>query len=226
MGAFTGAQKRKPGRFELAGNGTLFLDEIGAIPIAAQAKLLQAIETRQFTRLGGAETISVGARFVAATNEQLEQLIESGKFRPDLFYRLNEFCIPLPPLRQRPQDIPLLVKHFLGRHGRNIGKEDRQISPETMSQLVAFRWPGNVRELESVIKRFVLTTDQNTIRAALAVPSAATPSSSNSKIRESEIQAILAALEEAKWNQRRAAEILGISYSALRRRMSKYRIKS
>jgi DNA-binding NtrC family response regulator len=227
MGAFTGAQRRKPGRFELAGQGTVFLDEIGAIPISAQAKLLQAIETRQFTRLGGAETICVDARFVAATNEPLEQFIESGEFRPDLFYRLNEFCIHLPPLRHRPQDIPLLVRHFLCKHGPQGDAEPLQISPPTMSLLLSYSWPGNVRELETVVKRFTLTRSETSIQDAVCPTSERQAASfpGNGKMRETEIQTILSALESAKWNQRRASEILGISYSALRRRMAKYDIK-
>jgi len=223
-GAFTGATRRKPGRFELAGGGTVFLDEIGAVPIASQAKLLQVIESRQFTRLGGGETVSVEARFLAATNEALEEAMGSGRFRADLFYRLNEFAISLPPLRHRPEDIPLLVAHFLGIYGDRYGRTGLELSPEAMRLLVEYRWPGNVRQLESVVKRVALTGSEDYIRQDLHMDPVAAGDSGN-RMRETEAKTVLAALEEARWNQRRAAKILGISYSALRRRMAKYDIK-
>ncbi|MCX7013920.1 MAG: sigma-54 dependent transcriptional regulator [Candidatus Sumerlaeota bacterium] len=226
-GAFTGAERRKPGRFELAAEGTILLDEIAEIPPALQAKLLQAIEHKQFTRLGGNKTIRVNSRIVAATNAPLENMISQGRFREDLFYRLNEYCIYLPPLRQRTEDIPLLAQYFLGANGGRNGRHDLTLSPETMSCLVRHQWPGNVRELESVIKRFVISGREEDIIDALELHSNPAASAANTDaLREVEIQTIFAALLECRWNQRKAAKALGISYSALRRRIAKYDLKS
>lgn len=226
-GAFTGADRRKPGRMELAAGGTIFLDEIGEIPPSVQAKLLQAIEHKQFTRLGGSRTIRTDARIIAATNAPLESMIANERFRSDLFYRLDQYSIVLPPLRERVEDIPLLIDHFLEVHGAQNGKSDLKIGPNALSKLVTHPWPGNVRELEAVIRRFVLSGKEESIEAALKLasePAAASPRSD--KLRQSEIQTIMAALAQARWNQRQAAQILGISYSSLRRRISKYDLKS
>jgi DNA-binding NtrC family response regulator len=224
-GAFTGAERRKPGRFELATDGTVFMDEVGEIPLALQTKLLQVIEQKEFTRLGGSDSIRVSARIVAATNAPLETMIASGQFRADLFYRLNEYTIVLPPLRQRTEDIPLLVEHFLSKHGDQHGPTNLTISPSTMAQLVRYRWPGNVRELEAVVRRFTLTGHEESIIAALDdVPSVAPVEAASHALRESEIQTILGALTQCRWNQRQAAKVLGISYSSLRRRIAKFNL--
>ncbi|MCX7013786.1 MAG: sigma-54 dependent transcriptional regulator [Candidatus Sumerlaeota bacterium] len=222
-GAFTGADRQKPGRFELAGGGTVLLDEIAEIPPSLQAKLLQAIEHREFTHLGGTKTVRMNARIVAATNAPLESLIAQGRFRQDLFYRLNEYCIHLPPLRERTEDIPLLVSHFLRSSSSRNGRHDLTISPETMSCLAQHQWPGNVRELESVIKRFVLSGREEDISRALHRRPQALPAQAPA-LRETEIQTLQAALLKCRWNQRRASKFLGISYSALRRRIAKYDI--
>lgn len=245
-GAFTGAERRKPGRFELAVGGTLFLDEIGEIPPSLQVKLLQVIEHKQFTRLGGKENISVDARILAATNAPLERMIGRGQFRSDLFYRLNEYSIFLPPLRQRTEDIPILVNHFLREYGEKYTREDLRVSPETMAMLVRYPWPGNVRELRAVIKFYAFTGREDSIRESLrqagAVPVESEPPSpppvaapgpapaehnnKSARLIESEMRTIMAALLETKWNQREAAKVLGISYSSLRRRIAKYDLKN
>ena len=239
-GAFTGADRRKPGRFELAVGGTLFLDEIGEIPPSLQVKLLQVIEHKQFTRLGGKENINVDARILAATNAPLERMIARGQFRSDLFYRLNEYSIFLPPLRQRTEDIPLLVNHFLKEYGEKYNRDDLRLSPETLSNLIRYPWPGNVREMRAVIKFYVFTGREDSIRESLRQAGAgaveepepvraAAPAALDNKsarLQESEVRTIMAALLETKWNQREAAKVLGISYSSLRRRIAKYDLKS
>jgi transcriptional regulator with GAF, ATPase, and Fis domain len=227
-GAFTDAKGRKPGRFELAHGGSVFLDEIGEIPPNIQVKLLQVIEHKEFQRIGGSSTIHVDARILAATNASLEQMIAAGQFRADLFYRLNEYCIHLPPLRERVEDIPLLVQHFLNLYGEEFGRSGLSLSSELMALLMRAPWYGNVRELESVIRRYALTGREESIRALLC-PGAGERRSGGGvereTLRQSEIQAIMSALTEARWNQRRAAATLGISYSALRRRIEKYGLK-
>jgi two-component system nitrogen regulation response regulator GlnG len=151
-GAFTGADRRRVGKFEQASGGTLFLDEIGDLPPAAQPKLLRLLQEQQFTRLGGNETVQTDVRLIAATNQDLEGLVTAGRFRHDLLYRLKVITIPLPPLRDRPGDLPLLVEHFVRRLGRALGKPVRSAAPETVQVLERHAWPGNVRELHSVIK--------------------------------------------------------------------------
>jgi DNA-binding NtrC family response regulator len=227
-GAFTDAKGRKPGRFELAHSGTIFLDEIGEIPPNIQVKLLQVIEHKEFQRIGGSSTIHVDARILAATNASLEQMIDAGNFRADLFYRLNEYCINLPPLRERVEDIPLLVQHFLRLYGQEFGRSGLSLSAESMALLMRCPWYGNVRELESVIRRFALTGREDSIRPLLHPPASGRGPAARREsdtLRQSEIQAIMSALTEARWNQRRAAVILGISYSALRRRIEKFGLK-
>ena len=226
-GAFTDAKGRKPGRFELAHGGSVFLDEIGEIPLNIQVKLLQVIESKEFQRIGGSGTLHVDARIVAATNASLEQMIGAGQFRADLFYRLNEYCIDLPPLRERVEDIPLLVEHFLSMYGPEFGRPGLSLSAEMMKLLMRCPWYGNVRELESVIRRFALTGREESLRSLLHPPlaPASRPRPEAETLRQSEIQTIMSALVETRWNQRRAAVALGISYSALRRRIEKYGLK-
>jgi len=155
-GAFTGATQRRIGRFELADTGTLFLDEIGDMPLDVQTKLLRILQEQQFERVGGQVTLSVDVRVIAATNRDLAREAEKGTFRSDLFYRLNVFPIAMPPLRERRDDIPLLVQYFLGRYAAKIGRKGLSVPAESMRCLVAYDWPGNVRELENVIERAVI----------------------------------------------------------------------
>ncbi|MEZ4392058.1 MAG: sigma-54 dependent transcriptional regulator [Polyangiales bacterium] len=163
-GAFTGAVNSKPGRFELAHGGTLFLDEIGEIPVEMQVKLLRAIQEGEIDRVGGIKPITVDVRLVAASNRELKREIVAGRFREDLFYRLNVVPIHLPPLRERRSDIPLLAQHFLSIHALRFRKPISQISPEAREALVNYGWPGNIRELENVVERCVLLSDGDTIR--------------------------------------------------------------
>ena len=155
-GAFTGAIARRIGRFELANNGTLFLDEIGDLPLDLQPKLLRVLEEQEFERIGSTQTIRSHVRVIAATNRPLEELVEVGEFRADLYYRLNVFPIDLPPLRERTEDIPPLVRHFVAHHARNVGRRIDAISPDVIDTLVRYPWPGNVRELQHVLHRAVI----------------------------------------------------------------------
>jgi len=233
-GAFTGADRRKPGRFELAAGGTVFLDEIAEIPTTLQAKLLQVIEHKQFCRLGDTKTIHIDTRILAATNAAVEEMIATRQFRADLFHRLNDYCIVLPPLRTRMEDVPPLVDHFIAKHGAVLHRTP-EISAKTMSAMMGYTWPGNVRELEAVIRRFALTGDEETILAAIGKaeprrvvpvpgpsPLARPPGSS---LRAREIKIISEVLAQTGWNRRRAAELLGTTYSTLRRKIQVYGLK-
>jgi len=158
-GAFTGANSRRQGRFELADGGTLFLDEIGELSPAMQVKLLRALQERQFERLGGKQLISVYIRVIAATNRDLEQMVEANQFRQDLYYRLNVVNLELPPLRERPDDIPILAKHFAAKAAAKHNRATPTFTPAFVNSLLAYRWPGNIRELENLIERAVVITD-------------------------------------------------------------------
>lgn len=162
-GSFTGAMERRIGKFELANNGTLFLDEIGELPLELQSKLLRVIQEKEIERIGGKSVIKVNVRLITATNRDLYHEVETGRFRLDLFYRLNVFPILLPPLRSRKQDIPLLALHFLHKYARNNGKDIRNISGKAIKQMMAYHWPGNVRELEHLLERTVLETPGRTV---------------------------------------------------------------
>jgi formate hydrogenlyase transcriptional activator len=162
-GAFTGAIAQKIGRLEAADQGTLFLDEIGDIPLELQPKLLRAVQEREFERLGSTHTKKVDVRFVAATHRNLEEMIWQKQFRQDLYYRLNIFPISIPPLRERPEDIPLLVRHFVRQFARWMNKNIEGISPETMQALTRYRWPGNIRELQNVIERSVVVYEKGAL---------------------------------------------------------------
>jgi len=165
-GAFTGAVTSKPGRFELADQGTLFLDEIGEVPVEMQVKLLRALQESEFERVGGIKTLKVDVRIVAATSRDLRKEIEAGRFREDLFWRLNVVPVDLPPLRDRREDIPLLVEHFREKYNRRLGKDVAAFSPAAMDRLLAYGWPGNIRELENVVERTLLFSERKMIEAA------------------------------------------------------------
>jgi Nif-specific regulatory protein len=164
-GAFTGAESRRKGRFELADGGTLFLDEIGDIPLSTQVKILRILQQRQFERLGGTETISVDVRIIAATNRNLEELIQQDKFREDLYYRINVFPIFVPPLRDRRNDIPILVDHFIEKFNKGNNAKIKRITTSALNMLMIYSWPGNVRELENCIERACILSQDNVIHS-------------------------------------------------------------
>ncbi len=231
-GAFTGAMRQKPGRFEMAEKGAIFLDEIGALSLAMQAKLLEVIEHKQFMRVGGDETIHVDTRIITATNAPIEDMIAKGAFRADLFYRLKQFTIPLPPLRERTEDIALLGRHFLHVYGEKYGTNHLTLPADLLERFALYSWPGNVRELEAIIARFALNGDATTLKAVFNpadIPEKKTPAEETlpaepESLDRLERTAIVEVLQRTRWNRRRAAELLGLSYSALRRRMTKYKL--
>lgn len=232
-GAFTGAVERRRGRFELADGGSLFLDEVGEIPAAIQVKILRVLEERKFERVGGQETVEVDVRLVAATNRDLKKMVDEGTFREDLYYRLNVVTIHLPPLRERPDDIPLLVQHFLKEIAAENGKTIAGLTPEAMGALAAYAWPGNVRELRNVIERMVVMArgDTLTVRdlpAALrdeSRPRGGLPAGPIS-LDEAEKQLILRALKACDDNRTAAARQLGISRRTLHRKLKEYGLES
>ncbi|HSR12765.1 MAG TPA: sigma 54-interacting transcriptional regulator, partial [Thermodesulfobacteriota bacterium] len=219
-GAFTGAESRQIGRFEVANGSTLCLDEIGELPPEAQAKLLRAIQHNEFERLGSSRTIKVDARIVATTNRNLEEEVRKGRFRQDLYYRLNVFPITVPPLRQRRDDIPLLVQAFVERFARKLGKPFTSIPKETMKALQDYPWPGNVRELESVIERAVILCPGPVLQLADKLDISSFPLSSGLQtLEEMERTQILRTLSETRWRiegKDGAAAILGLHPSTLR----------
>jgi len=237
-GAFTGALSSKPGRFELANNGIIFLDEIGEMYPNLQAKLLQVIEHKEFTKLGGRKHIHVDVQIIAATNADLEAKTKEGTFRHDLYFRLNEVCIWVPPLSSRPEDIPLLVRHFIEKHGGLGLDASMGVSGEELARLTSQPWPGNVRELESTVKRWMALGKGAMPQAARAQEANAKSGHENvpesipapraPKIppisRRSESERIREALEKHRWNRRKVSEELGISYQTLRRRIEKYNL--
>jgi DNA-binding NtrC family response regulator len=190
-GAFTGADRRRIGKFEQCSGGTLFLDEIGDMPPATQAKMLRVLQEQTFERVGGNDTIRTDVRLIAATHRDLKAWSEEGKFRPDLYYRLGVFTIHLPPLRQRGDDLPLLIRHFLRRFGRELGRDVRDVAPEALDRLRAYPWPGNIRELQSVLKQALLGAGGNVLLPAFLpeslaglAPAAAAPSVTEQGVEE------------------------------------------
>jgi PAS domain S-box-containing protein len=230
-GAFTGAQVRKIGRFELANGGTIFLDEIGELPLEVQPKLLRVLQDGAFERLGGSQTIKVSVRVIAATNRNLKTAVEKSLFREDLWYRLNVFPITMPPLRQRREDIKLLVGFFVDKFSRKMGRHIESVAPATMKELQNYDWPGNVRELSNVIERAVINTHGPVLVLAdkLDVPRENGPLSNNTKsLEEMEREFILQRLELTDWRIEGiggAAISLGINSSTLRNRMKKLGIR-
>ena len=247
-GAFTGAHKTKPGRFEVANKGTMFLDEIGDMPLELQSKLLQVLEQQEFVRVGGINTIHVDVRIICATNRNLEDAIGKARFRDDLFYRLNEITIVLPPLRDRYEDIPLLVNHFMDKYNALYQREAAPLSQSALDQLNAAPWPGNVRQLENLIKQVVVRGDESII-ADLLVSQSLPPGSSGGRqqpagtpatpgtpaqksyslkkrvadaVAREEKSLISEVLTRTNWNRRKAAEILEISYRSLLYKIKEY----
>ena len=233
-GAFTGALQRRIGRFELADKGTLFMDEVGELPLDTQVKLLRVLQEQEFERVGSHHTQQVDVRLVAATNRDLEQEVAEQRFRADLFYRLNVFPIRVPPLRERPSDIPLLVKHFLAQFQRKLAKPLKAVTPESMARLERYAWPGNIRELQNVIERACVLSAGPVVEivdelrpisggeSAPAVP--AVPQDAVVTLEEGErmhIRQALAATAGRIHGPDGAAALLGINPSTLRSRMKK-----
>jgi len=226
-GAFTGAVSKREGRFELADRGTLLLDEISETSPAFQAKLLRVLQEQEFERVGGSKTIKVDVRVIATTNKDLKQAIREGKFREDLYYRLNVLPIYLPPLRERKEDIPLLVQHFLEKYSRQNGLRIKSLSKKCLDMMMQYEWPGNVRELENVIERAVVMSEGETIfpenislsspvqKMGLSFPEEIT-------LEEMEKRLILHTLQRTGGNRTEAAKILGISVRTVRNKLKKY----
>lgn len=274
-GAFTGAVRAKPGRFQLAHGGTIFLDEITEIPFALQSKLLQVLEQREFVSVGGTRTIRVDCRCIAATNANIDAWMTQQRFREDLFFRLNEFSIYLPPLRERKEDIPLLIDFFLSLYSDRYQRKRRDLSSAVVLQMMEYPWPGNVRELESLLKRVIVLDSEDVVYQTIggqraagqlrtetspALPAAngAIPSASglflgptkaqgpegtpgphpaahseeglkaivDRAVETAEREAIVETLNRTKWNRRKAAKQLGISYSSLLRRIARYDLET
>jgi DNA-binding NtrC family response regulator len=241
-GAFTGAHKTKPGRFETANKGTIFLDEIGDMPLELQSKLLQVLEQYEFMRVGGIKTIKVDTRIVCATNRDLNQALKHQTIREDLFYRLNEVTINLPPLRERREDIPLLIEHFLQKHNAQYDKEYRPLSSETIVLLQEHDWPGNVRQLENLIKQVVVREDEGVIYDTLKSHGVQTGSYSTAPttpaqaknyslkkrvgdtVAHEEKALISEVLGKTNWNRRKAAQLLDISYRSLLYKIKEYQL--
>lgn len=232
-GAFTGAITQKVGRFELAHQGTLFLDEVGEIPLELQPKLLRALQEQEFERLGSTKTIQVDVRLVAATNRDLARMVSEGKFRSDLYYRLNVFPVVVPPLRQRPEDIPQLVRHFTQRFARRMAREIVTIPTPVMEALVRYPWPGNVRELQNVIERAVILSVGPSLQiphSDLQVPAppepvpAEAPTSAPVTLADAEREHILSVLRQTGWvvsGPKGAAIRLGMKRATLQKKMKK-----
>src|SRR6195256_2545995 len=231
-GAFTGAEARKKGRFELADGGTLFLDEIGDINLATQVKLLRVLQQREFERVGGTETVKANVRLVAATNKDLERAIAAGSFREDLYYRLNVFTIFIPPLRERKADLLLLADHFLEKFSREHGKSIKRISTPAIDMLVSYHWPGNVREMENALERAVLTCEGQVVHAHHLPPSLQTAEASGTVTRVSLTDAIVAyekdliqdALKTTRGNRAKAARLLDATERILNYQIRKYAV--
>jgi len=221
-GAFTGAQYRKKGKFEIAEGGTVFLDEIGDISLKTQTDLLRVLQEHEIVRVGGNQQIKVDFRCIAATNKNLEALIEEGKFRPDLYYRLNVFHIELPSLRDRRDDIPLLVNHFVHKFSLQMNKRINRVSPAAMNLLQQQPWPGNVRELENAVERAMVVAQEPEIREQDFVFKAAATNGTSQSLEEIEKAHILRTLESCSWNQSRTAEVLDIDRVTLHHKLKKY----
>jgi putative PEP-CTERM system response regulator len=240
-GAYTGAERRRPGKFELANRGTLFLDEIADLPPALQAKLLRVLQERRFERVGGTRTIHVDVRIIAATNQDLRRLVQQRRFREDLYYRVNVFPITIPPLRERPEDIPLLAEHFADRFSREMRKGRTVFSPEAMRRLQEYAWPGNVRELQNCIERAVILAGGGEIRpehlgfSDLGVPEVdlaripleGTLAEAAQRAKQYvERKMIEAAMQRCGGNKAEMARMLGVNYKTLLQKIKEYGLKT
>jgi DNA-binding NtrC family response regulator len=233
-GAFTGADRQKRGLLESADGGTVFLDEIGEMVPLLQAKLLRFLEEKAFKRVGGATDIKVDVRVVAATNRNLEEEVHAGRFRQDLYYRLNVMPIALPPLRQRPEDIPLLVNYYVDAYSTEFRKRIRQVTPEAMARLQAYTWPGNVRELRNAVERAMLLTEGDELTSA-HFPIASVLAgrltddvqlpANGIDLDQLERSLVVQALERCGWNQTKAAGLLGLNRDQIRYRIEKFKLE-
>ena len=237
-GAFTGATSTKRGLFEAANGGTLFLDEVTTISLEIQSKLLRVIQEKEFRRLGGLDNIKVDVRIIAASNSDLYAAVQQRTFRDDLYYRLNVIAIKIPPLRERPEDIPLLTDHFMKKYGEENRRNNFEVDPSAMKILMDYQWPGNVRELENVIERAVVLAPGNRITAdlfpnniSMPPPEASflfnqEPISLKEKVGRYEKKLILAALEKTNWNQKKAAQLLSVNATTLSEKLKRLDIKN
>ncbi|KPU27294.1 transcriptional regulator [Caloranaerobacter sp. TR13] len=234
-GAFTGATSRKLGKFDRAQGGTIFLDEIGEISPAMQVKLLRVLQEKEFERVGGAQTIKIDTRIIAATNRDLRKMVEENKFREDLYYRLNVIPLYIPPLRDRKEDIPVLIDYFIEKYSRQMGKRKMRISKKVLDKFIQYDWKGNIRELQNVIERCVILSSGEEIeenilpdeikrRENFADTYFSLPDEGIS-LEEVERSLILQALEKTNFNQTKAAKLLGITRHTLLYRMEKYNLK-
>ena len=243
-GAFTGATRSKPGKFELCDKGTILLDEIGEMPPALQAKLLHVLQDQQFSRLGSRTTVTVDVRILAATNINIQEAIANRKLREDLYYRLNAFTIHLPPLRDRQEEIPLLLRHFMALFATRYGRNPLPISPTLIETSMRYRWPGNLRELENFVKRYLILGDESAVLSEIEMKreemapapetarAAAVKSEETGDLKllvrsikdETEHEAISRALKRTKWNRKEAARLLNISYKALLYKIRQYNL--
>lgn len=228
-GAFTGAIRRKPGRFELADLGTIFLDEVAEISPLTQLALLRVIQDRQFERVGGEKTLSVNVRLVAATNKRLTDMVDRGHFREDLFYRLNVVRLEVPPLRKRPTDIPFLANYFLGSHTGKLGKAIFGFDREVLTRFMAYQWPGNVREIRNVVEHAVLMCRSDVVglehlpqHLGSDAADSKTMTNGPSRLRDQEREMIARTLEKVGWNKYQAAKQLGIARSTLYGKIKKF----
>jgi DNA-binding NtrC family response regulator len=236
-GAYTGATNAKKGLFEAANGGTLFLDEVTTISLEIQSKLLRVIQEREFRRLGGLENIKVDVRIIAASNIDLQTAVHRGLFRDDLYYRLNVIAIRIPPLRERTEDIPLLVHHFVDKYQEENQRSKPAMDPAAMKVLMDYSWPGNVRELENAIERAVVLAPGNTITADLFPNNINTPPPETSflgtsepislkeKVGQYEKKLITAALDRTNWNQKKAAQLLSVNATTLSEKLKRFKIK-
>jgi DNA-binding NtrC family response regulator len=243
QGAFTGANKSKPGKFELCNKGTILLDEIGEMPPALQAKLLHVLQDQTFSRLGSRTMVQVDVRILAATNIDIQEAIASKKLREDLYYRLNGFTLRLPPLRERKEEIPLLLKHFIAKMAERYARPPLPVSPVLLQACLNYPWPGNLRELENFVKRYLILADEELAAAELrplcgesappadvvVAPSGEQRGGLKSVVRavkdEAEMEAISQALQQTNWNRKQAAGLLKISYKALLYKIRQYEIR-